>query len=181
MESQPQPIKSMLFRNWISGDKERSKAIELLGSLGISTSTNNSRPESDKSRAKAYLATFSAILLFERASGQALPNLVSRWDIKSASALQGTEESWRDTTIWLVSGQGSLCEVRSFYHHLLSDCEADKDRILLSKKYLRMMRHQSRDLQEMLRYCSPLGALLRGVRTGRSKSTESTIGIGTIR
>ena len=43
------------------------------------------------------------------------------------------------------------------------------------------MRGQAYDLLERLKYCSPLGPLMRGVRDALRATKEPTLGVGTIR
>ena len=181
MERQPQEAKSVLFRSWIAGAKGSSRAIELIGSLGSSLRGSGRATDEDQARSFAYQATFSAIILWERANGASCDDLARRWGLKAPAELAGVEESWRDTMIWLVSGQASLFEVRCFYHHLITDCEAGQDRVDRVKLALRRMQFQSRELQDTLRYCSPLGPLLRGVRGMMRDSKQASAGIGTIR
>lgn len=95
--------------------------------------------------------------------------------------MSGAEESWRDVMIWLVAGQGAVFEVRCFYHHLITDCAAGRDRVDRVKLALKRMRFQTHELQEMLRFCSPLGPVLRGVRGMMRNSKQRTAGIESIR
>jgi helicase len=97
------------------------------------------------------------------------------------SGLDGVEESWRDTVLWLLSGHTALFQIRGFYHHLREFCSAADEQVRVTKRALGRMRGQAYDLLERLKYCSPLGPLMRGVRDVLHASQEPTLGIGTIR
>jgi len=120
----------------------------------------------------------STVLLDERACGISSPDLERRWRV---AGLEGIEESWRDTVLWLLAGQAQLCELRCFYHHLIEHCDTDRDRIQRVKRLLRKMRHQAFDPMEALKYCSPLGPLMRGVRGMLWNRKQQVVGAGTIR
>ncbi|MEC7984349.1 MAG: DEAD/DEAH box helicase, partial [Myxococcota bacterium] len=112
-ESQSINEKSYLFRKWIMGSS--STILELLGSLGIKV--DYGKPE--QSRKRAYLSVFSALILLERSRGTSCRNIERRWHIKHVASL---EERWRDSAIWLLSGQANMLELPSFYYHLLETC-----------------------------------------------------------
>lgn len=165
----------LLFRDWIRGEKGHSKAIEVLGSLGVSPAKlGNSSDE--WARKQGYLATFNTIVLHERGQGQSSQRLEQQFAIKN---LEGIEERWRDDMLWLLSGLVRLLEIRTFYYHLREECDADAERIKRIKRLLGVMRRQIYDLQEQLKYCSPLGPLLREIR--RTTRSSPGIGVQTIR
>jgi hypothetical protein len=62
----------------------------------------------------------AAVVLDERSRGESL-NSDAGWGL---SGLDGIEEPWRDTVLWLLSGHTALFEVRGFYHHLRETCSA---------------------------------------------------------
>lgn len=165
--------KSLIFREWITGNAAASKADELFGSLGIASANR-----AGAARKVGYVAMLGAIVLDERSRGTQSGDLERRWGI---AGLEGAEESWRDTALWLLAGQAQLCELRSVYHHLLEHCEADAERIRRVKKALGRMRHQVFDLLERLKYCSPLGPILRGVRRTQGGSKKQLVGAQTLR
>jgi hypothetical protein len=99
-ESRPVTEKSLLFAEWIMGAAEGSKADELFGSLGIVDRRSN-RDSSDSARKKAYTAMLATIVLDERSRGVPLSEIERRWQV---SGLEGIEEAWRDTALWLLSG-----------------------------------------------------------------------------
>ena len=150
----------MLFNRWIDGEKGYSNADQVLASLGASAPQGN-RDKAEWARQQGYLATFHAIVLSERGQGRAPDQLARRFKVKS---LEGVEERWRDDMLWLLAGLASLLDIRTFYFHLREECDADHDRIKRVKRLLRRMRHQAYDLQEALKYCSPLGPALRDMR-----------------
>jgi hypothetical protein len=172
LESRPTAEKSLLFAEWVMGTAEATRADELWGSLGL-----NCTPACN-ARKTAYMAMLSAVLLDERSRGVPLTDIESRWGL---SELDGTEESLRDTTLWLLSGHAAICEVRIFYHHLREHCSATDEQVRNSKSALTSMRRQVYDLLERLKYCSPLGPLMRGVRGTLRASKEPALGVATLR
>ena len=172
LESRPNEEKSLLFAEWVMGTAEATKADELWGSLGLT------KTPAAVARKKAYVAMVSAVVLDDRSRGVPLVDIERRWGL---SALEGTEESWRDTALWLLSGHTALFEVRGFYHHLREGCSATDSQVRTAKQALSGMRGQAYDLLERLKYCSSLGPLMRGVRDSRRNSDGPTLGVGTIR
>jgi helicase len=176
-ESRSHQEKSLLFAEWIAGSASTSKAGELLGSLGFQHATQGGK-KTEAARSKCYVAMLSAIVLYERANGVAIADLEARWSI---SGLDGIEEVWRDTALWLLSGLAAMFEIRTFYHHLCENCGASADGVNSIKRKVLRIRHQSYDLMERIKHCSPLGGLLRGVRNLHAKFDGPAAGIGTIR
>jgi hypothetical protein len=172
LESRPAEEKSLLFAEWVMGTADGTKADELWGSLGLSTTTTGI------ARKKGYVAMLSAAVLDERTRGVSLGDIERRWDL---SGLDGTEESWRDTALWLLAGHTALFEVRGFYHHLRENCSATSEQVRATKRALSVMRGQAYDLLERLKFCSPLGPLMRGVRVSLRARNEPLLGVGTIR
>jgi hypothetical protein len=171
-ESKRAEEKSLLFAEWVMGTAEATKADELWGSLGLS------RISPGTARKKAYAAMLAAVVLDERSRGVSLADIERRWGL---DGLEGVEESWRDTVLWLLSGHAALLEIRSFYHHLRECRSATDEQVRLTKKALGRMRGHAYDLLERLKYCSPLGPLMRGMRAVLRTSKEPMLGIGTIR
>jgi len=155
------------------GSADASKADEVFGSLGISDAK-----QGGGARKRAYVAMIAAIVLDERSRGVSVADIESRW---SVSGLEGIEEAWRDSALWLLAGHTSIFELRAFYHHLLEHCSATPEQIRETKRTLGRIRGQAYDLLERLKYCSPLGPLMRGVRDVLRASKEPTLGLGTIR
>lgn len=176
-EGRAQSEKSVLFREWISGSAATSRAEELVGSVGIAETPRPGKPARN-ARKSAYVAMLGAIVLDERSRGVAIGDLERRWKL---SNLDGIDESSRDTALWLLAGQARLCELRCYFHHLVEHCGAESERIRLVKKRLTRMRHQLFDLLEHLKYCSPLGPVMRGVRGMVKAKGTQTVGPGTIR
>jgi helicase len=164
----------MLYRDWIAGEEDSSRAIEVLGSLGISP-----RPEdSTWARRTFYLALFRSIILFERGEGVDVEDLSRCWDIKN---LEGIEERWRDSLLWLLSGLAQILDVRCFYYYLNEECGANADRIQRVKRLLGRMRAQTFELQDRLKYCSPLGPLLHSLRRTRVGTSRPSVGLKSIK
>lgn len=158
---------SVIYREWIRGEESASKADQFLGSLGFVMAT-------DVARQHSYLATFRAIVLYERGRGASITDLERRWTVKN---LGGLEEQWRDRLLWLVSAFARILETRCFYYCLKEHCGADLERIRRVTRIFRNMQLQLFSLQEHLKYCSPLGGILRSIR----RSQHARIGPATIR
>jgi hypothetical protein len=156
---------------WVRGDATRSRAFELVGSFG-----DPAGPPS-KARERAYLAAAHAIVLFERGRGVPTPDIERQWKF---TGLDGAEERWRDTVMWLLAGHARVLDLPVFYHHLLEGCGVGQDRIREAKRAIARMRRAALDLIETVKYCSPLGPLARGVRNMLKDSEQQAIGAGTL-
>jgi hypothetical protein len=176
-ESRPSEEKSLLFAEWVTGSSTASEADELFGSLGLHEARSGPQ-QGAIARKKAYVAMLSAIVLDERSRGTTSVEIERRWGV---TGLEGTEESWRDTALWLLAGHAAVFEVRAFYHHLREQCSASPEQIREVKRALGRMRYLAYDLLERLKYCSPLGPLMRGVRDTLRGTKEASLGVGTIR
>ncbi len=172
MEGSP-GVAAVLYREWIAGEVGASRAAEVLGSLGVDCR----RRGGTEARKVAYLAVFRSILLYELGQGETVADIERRWSVRD---LEGVEERWRDDTLWLLSGAAQALELRSFYYHLREACEADDSRVRRVKRLLRRMRAQTFELQEHLKYCSPLGPVLRSLRRTRAAG-GATVGAQSIR
>ena len=161
----------VLFRRWINGEKGHSQTAEVVGSLGLNPDASTHDLD-EWARREGYLAMFRSIVLFERGLGRSITDLSRHFEVEK---MEGHEERWRDNMLWLLSGIANLFEIRTFYYHLREECEADTDRIKRVKGLLKNMKHQVYDLQENLKYCSPLGPALRDMRRAGSGVGELTI------
>src|SRR5207245_7695222 len=132
----------------------------------------------EAARRYAYLATFRSIMLYERGQGVLATELERRWGV---TGLDGTEERWRDNSLWLLSGLVRLLDVRSFYAHLRGECNADSERVRRVTALLGTIRHQIFDFRADLKYCSPLGPILRVIRLRARATSGQTVGIQSIR
>src|SRR5262249_44563005 len=152
--------------NWIRGGKDTSNADQVLGSLGVTCS-------GEAARKQGYSAAFRSILLYERGRGTAATDLERRWSVANPT---GVEEQWRDRLLWLLSGLSKILEVRCFYYFLKEHCGVNLERVRRVEDALRRMRRQVFGLQEHLKYCSPLGGVLRSMK----RSQILGVGQGTI-
>jgi replicative superfamily II helicase len=170
-----QPI---LFREWIRGAEGHSRANQVFGSLEVEPRTEKSSGERPEwARRQAYKAMFRTLVIYERMQGKDPRELGRTYD---AENLDGIEEQWRDTLMWLLAGLAKVLDIRSFYYHLQENCDASSQRVKRVKRALRDMEYQTYELQERLKYLSPLGSALRQMR--RVITSESgKVGIGTIR
>lgn len=163
---------SLIYTNWIRGERNFSRAVELAGSLNItidnqSTSADNFAFSAYK---QAYLATFRAIILSERGQGLSIEEVQRKWNIDN---LEGIEERWRDRNLWLLSGLPEMLDVRCFYYYLKEDCNAGQKQIQNVKHSLAKMREQVFELLEQLKYCSPLGSFLSHLRRFYKTKTKT--------
>jgi hypothetical protein len=177
IELRPESEKPLLFTEWVMGLPNTSKADELLGSLGLSN-RRLKPPQLNSARKECYLAFLSAIVLDERSRGISICEIERRWGITS---LDGLDEGWRDTALWILAGHAAVFEIRSFYHHLRENCCADRDRIRETKHALGRMRHQCYCLLEQLKHASPLGPVLSDIRSSMRGHKGPVVGLGTIR
>jgi helicase len=159
---------SLLHEEWIAGPRGASRASEVLGSLGVPVVGTGSNDE--WAHKEAYSAILRAAILFELGRGVSASELERRW---SVTGLDGVEGRWRDERLWLLAGLTQILDLRCFYFHLCEECEADGERITRVKELLLRMRTQVFELQERLKYCSPLGPLVRDIRRTQSADVPS--------
>lgn len=168
----------LLFRKWIRGGDDHSKAEEIMGSLGIA-SGKRGQAHSKWAREQGYLSMVQVMVLSGRSQGVKVSEIEARYGIKN---LAGIEEKWRDELLWLLAGIARLLEIRTFYYHLKENCGADFERIRRVKGLLKKMQFQVFELMDLLKYCSPLGSLLREIRrTTVIPKGKDKIGIQSIR
>lgn len=164
----------VLFRHWLRGAAGHSNAAEVLGSLGISPATKVADVE-EWSRQQGVLAVFRAIVLYERATGRSVQDLSRQFGIEN---LDGVEEKWRDTMLWLLGGVSQLLDVRSYYFHLCNECSASPERVKEVKKLLTAIRRQTLELIEQVKFASPLGSLVLAMRR---RTERAGVGVESIR
>ncbi len=164
-----------LYRGWVEPRGGPSRAHQLLASLGAA---GNACGTPDAARKAAYLALVRAIALDERGNGASEADLAERWGLADWG---GVEEKWRDDHLWLLLGLREVLDVRCFYFHLRTACRTGPERLRRVETAFRRMRGLTFDLQEQLRYCSPLGPVLRALRRTAGGPDASKVGIATIR
>jgi superfamily II DNA/RNA helicase len=181
MERHPNEV-PVLYREWIRGDEKSSRAAEIFGSLGITILTRQIKGKNQKEEIspfrQSYMALLRAILLWERARGVSAGELERVWHIEN---LCGLEESWRDEMLWLLAATLGLWEVRPFYYHLKEECRANEKRLRLLKQIFRQRQQQIYTLLDQIKYCSPLGATFRRLKSKGSPVKIRGIGIASIR
>lgn len=168
---------SLLYREWLRGAPGYSRAEELFGSLGLTPPTKPKESQIWAQRT-AYQALLASLLLYERGQGRSVADLTGQWRVQN---LEGIEERWRDDLLWLLAGFSKILDIRCFFYHLKQECAASPERIYQLKPILRHMTNQLYQLQDQLKYCSPLGSLLYSIRHSQPNPGRATIGIGTIR
>jgi len=158
--------KSILYSQWIRGAKGFSKATEIFGSIGV---VPDEKPgDSDEwCRRRAYMALFRSIILWRRSAGDAPETLVRIWGVAD---LSGVEEAWRDDRLWLLGAMAEIFEIKCFYYHLRSECNADDDRVKRVKRHLQRMRILTLQTVARVKHCSVLGPLLVQMRQGSRNS-----------
>ena len=154
------------------GTAEATKADGAWGSLACP------RPQPATPEKKAYIAMLAAVVLDERSRGVPIGDIERRWSLCN---LDGTEESWRDTALWLLSGHTALFQVRGFYHHLRECCSATNEQPRATKRALSAKRREAYDLLERLKYCSPSVRSCWSSCLPRRAGNEPMLGVGTIR
>jgi hypothetical protein len=115
-------------------------------------------------------------VILQRGSGAANDALERQFGIKN---LEGVEEQWRDTSLWLLLGLVRILDIKCFFYHLKENCNAELARIQKIKRLIATMRKDVMDLQEQIKYCSALGPFLRELK--RSAGLRSGVGIQSIR
>jgi superfamily II DNA/RNA helicase len=154
--------KSTLFTQWIRGAPGSSKAVEVLGSLGVSEA---GKPLSEeKARQYAYLATMRAIIIHQLGSGVRVEDVGRRWGV---TGLDGVEERWRDHLLWQLAGVAEILNVPCFYFHLKEECKAETDRVTRIEKCFKGCVHGIFELMGLLRFCSPLGPFFRDLEASK--------------
>lgn len=166
----------LLFRKWIWGQVGSSRAIEIMGSLGLQA-PKAGKGKDEWAHRMGYVAMLRVIVLWERSQGVRLEEVERRFSVQG---LEGIEERWRDDQLWLLSGLAKLLDVRTFYYHLRESCQADFQRVKRVKRCLRQMEQQIYGLRGQLKYCSPLGSLLCEIRRLAPKG-KPKIGFQSIR
>jgi helicase len=164
----------VLYRHWLRGDKGHSKAAEVLGSLAINPKGKPTDLD-EWARQQGILATFKAIVIYERALGRPVSDIARQFRL---DAFDGIEERWRDTMLWLLGGLSHVLDVRSFYFHLCGECGASPERVKVVKGHLGTMCHQTYDLIERIKFASPLGGL---ILTMRRRKGKAGVGLESIR
>lgn len=172
MEAYPNEV-PVLYQSWI----KKGRAEEVLGSLGLPFPEKKTpKQRKDWASKQAYLAVFRAVVLYTRAAGMPQTEAARRFGARN---LDGIEERWRDEVLWLLSGLSKLLETKVFYYHLRQKCEADDARIKGIEDILKDMRRQVYVLLHDLKYCSPLGPVLRQMRRLTIRG-GAKVGAGTI-
>jgi helicase len=169
--------KSVLFQNWIRGQKGFSKSSEILGSLGIDLGSKATARD-EAARKFGYQAMLRAIMLWQRAHGALPADLERRWKVSDLNEIQ---EPWRDDRLFLLGAMRNLWEIRCFFFHLKEDCLAGDDRILRVKRVFQRMQGISLRLMNLIAWCSPLGPVFLRLRSSMSGSAKSSPAQGTMR
>jgi len=171
-EAHPKQV-PMLYRRWLRGAKGHSQAAEVLGSLGVEPAERGVDRD-EWSRTRGVVATFHAIVLYERSMGRSVEDLTRQYDIAN---LEGLEERWRDSMVWLLAGVARVLDIKCFFFHLKEDCTASSERIKIVKSYLARLRMGALELNEQLKYASPLGGMLLVMK----RRGQSGVGTETLR
>jgi helicase len=176
MEQRPSVV-PLLYRKWVAGEKDASRSVEVLGSLGLRPPRTGVAGD-EWARQQAYVGLLTAVVLQSRGEGIGLADLERQWKV---TGFAGTEERLRDEFLWLLSGIATLLDLRCFYFHLRESCEADLHRVRRTKRLLQKIRGQVFDLMGELQYCSALGPMLRSLRGMLKGGKEPLVGVQTFR
>ena len=172
MEREVSRHQSVLWREWLH--RSDGKAEEILGSLGIAD-TKDKPLHGEAAQKLLNQAILRAIVLSERMRGTSSEQLTRQWRL---TTFAGIEEDLRDHRIWLSHGLAQLADwpLLSWYcNHVL---QVDELRKLRIKQGLGRIRAQALSCCGSLSTCSPLGALLPGLR---QQAGKTNVGIGTLR
>ena len=169
--------KSVLFQNWIRGQKGFSKASEIFGSLGIDFGSKTTAKD-EGARKAGYQAMLRAILLWQRAHGALPADLERRWKVGDLEEIQ---EPWRDDRLFFLGAMRNLWDIRCFFYHLKEDCMAGDERILRVKRAFQRMQGMSLRLMNLIVWCSPLGPVFLRLRSSMSEGSKSSPAQGTMR
>ncbi|GLI06721.1 hypothetical protein YDYSG_27510 [Paenibacillus tyrfis] len=166
MERLPISEKSYLFRQWISTDP-----VALWGSVCID---NRKLKEKDAIK-EVHQATYLAMLIYDLSKGVSVQDINSRYLIE----VQEIEEKLRDVTLWLLASLEKIFEVKNFYYHLKSVCNASFEDTRKVEKAFRRNKSLVYALLPNLKYKSSLGQLVRGIKklypNAKSHPGEATI------
>jgi superfamily II DNA/RNA helicase len=170
---------SFLYRQWLQGDEETSKAIQVLGSLNMDIPQDL---KDERQKCWAFKISQKAIaqscLVYDLAGTRDLKQLEKYWGFTN---LEGVEERWRDSLLWLLSGVTRIMDIKCFFYHLKENCSANPDQIQIIKKQLSEIRRTAFDLQNRIKYCSPFGPLIQSLQRVRRNSKGQTVGLATFR
>jgi len=170
------PVKSVVFQNWIKGAKGFSKAIELIGSIGLSLEANTPKPE--RARQLGYIAMWRTLVLWKRANGVRSEDLERQWKIRDLAEL---EESWRDDRLFILGALSSVWDIRCFFYHLKEDCAAEPPRLQRVKRAMQRLRILHLQVMNLVSWCSPLGPLFLRIRGTAAKSSRQSPAKATMR
>ena len=151
------------------------QAEAVLGSLYPENSEQAAKET--KAWSTAYLATLRALVLNDMIEGRPLDEIAGQYGLRN---LDGIQEQWRDDTQWLLSALMPCLDHKAYLHHLKQVCGADEGREMVIKGAFQRLRAHAFDLQEGLKYCSPMGDFLRELREGRAGKGQTVVGAGSI-
>lgn len=172
MEREVSRHQSVLWREWLH--RSDGKAEEILGSLGI-TDTRDKPLHGEAAQKLLNQAILRAIVLSERMRGTSSEQLTRQWRL---TTFAGIEEALRDHRIWLSHGLAQLADWPLLSWHCNHVLQVDEPRKLRIKQGLGRIRAQALSCCGSLSTCSPLGALLPGLR---QQAGKTNVGIGTLR
>jgi superfamily II DNA/RNA helicase len=163
---------SMLWREWFY--RSDSKGEEIIGSLGI-TDPRDRPLHGSAAQKQVRQAILRTIVLSERMRGASSDQLVRQWRLNSFA---GIEEELRDNRIWLSHGVAQLADWPLLSWHCNHVLQVDEPRKARVKHALNHIRFEALSSCGSLSTCSPLGALLPGLRQQHGKRR---VGMNTLR
>ena len=148
MEGLPLEEKSYLFRTWAENAPDA-----LMGSCDVTNSVKN--PEK-------YICQciWSAMLIYDISRGISPASLRSFYGMDT----EEIQEKLRDNAIWILCGLENLMEVKSFYYHLKTNCEAETEDIASVDQAFRKGSKTIFALIANLKYRSKLGEMVRSIK-----------------
>jgi len=143
----------MLYCQWLRGATRHSQAAEVPGIEAGERSVDSD----EWLRRRDIVATFHAIILYEREKHQSIEGLSGQYDFAN---LEGMKERRRYTMIWLLTGLASVPDIKFAFFHHKKVCAASDERVNIVKHYLTRIRMVALASTEQVKCVSPLGGML---------------------
>ena len=148
MEALPLEEKSYLYRTWITNASD-----ELYGSASVVNDKSNAEKH-------VYLCTYTAMMIYDLSMGFSYSRINEFYGVD----IEEIQEKLRDNAIWILCGFEQLLEVKSFYYHLKSNCNAGPEQIQCVDRAFKQASKHIFVLIANLKFRSRLGELIRGIK-----------------
>jgi len=169
---------SVLYRQWLKGTEKKSGSLQVFGSVGIHQQGKNGMLAEKWAFRLAQQAIARSCLIFDMSKGAEIQLLERYWGF---SGIEGVEEKWRDSLLWLLAGLSQLMDVRCFYFHLKDQCNASPEQIRHLSHEFKKIRWSTIALMGKVKYCSPFGSVLQGIRRFYRNSQKPVVGLSSFK